>query len=148
MIIEISIAVIAVAFVILVIYLIVLTNALRRTLHQVDHTLVDVRKQLDEIGGQAKKVVEHTNQVSFDVKRKMESLDSVFHAIGQVGDILEHKTLAIKKDLSFERENKHTHVNFSEDHHKVSTYEFNKFADILELIGAGLRVWQKIKKRR
>lgn len=73
MIIEISVAVIAVAFVFLVIYLIVLTNSLRITLTQV-------------------------NEISQDLKKKSEAFNPLFNAINQTSQILERKATALKKD--------------------------------------------------
>lgn len=150
MIIEISVAVIAIAFVVLIIYLITIIRALRNTLGQVDQTLVEVRKQLSEVGGQAQKVMEHTNQMSFDLKRKVESFHPIFNAVNNAGEILEHKTSILKKDF----------FNFSSGKCDLSDESFEekkKFyqaqglttvATILELASIGLCLWQKLKKRR
>lgn len=127
MIIEISVAVIAAAFVILVIYLIVMTKAVRVTLNQTNQTLAE-----------AKKVLEHTGEVSLDVKNKMESLDSVFNTVANIGDILEIKTEEAKEfveDVAIEQERSY--------HRRVS-----QIGDILELAGLGFRLWQKLKRRR
>lgn len=99
MIIEISVAVIAIAFVILVIYLIVMIKSLHVTLGQVNQTLIEARKQLGEVGLQAQKVMEHTNQISFDLKHKVEAFTPIFNAVTNAGEILEHKTAALKKEF-------------------------------------------------
>jgi uncharacterized protein YoxC len=145
MIIEVSVAVVAVAFIVLVIYLILMLNALRVTLGQVDQTVVEVRKQLDEIGGQAQKAVEHANQVSFDLKRKMESLNSIFNSFSNIGEILEHKTFALKKEalVSSHKENKLSDI----DEQELRVREEINVTDILELVGIGIRLWQKLKNK-
>lgn len=71
--IEISVAVIAVAFVLLVLYLIILIRSLRVTLSQVDHLI-------HEING------------------KTESLTPFFNALNQTGQILEKKAANLKKN--------------------------------------------------
>ncbi|WP_068467947.1 DUF948 domain-containing protein [Candidatus Protochlamydia phocaeensis] len=151
MIIEISVAVIAAAFVVLVIYLIVMTKALRSMFGQVNHLIVDARKQLDDIGFEAKKAVEHTNEISADLKEKMESLDPLFKSVANVGEVLEYKTEELKQKaihsssipeavapalIPPQNERKHT------DKEDVIV------ADVLELAGLGIRLWQKLKKRR
>lgn len=137
MIIEISVALIALAFVALVIYLIVFLKAMRKTLVQVNHTLIDVRKTLDEVGGEASKIMKHTNQLSFDLKRKMESLDPMFTAFSNVGDYLEQKTFSLKRAIlpSGEKEEP------SEE--PISS----RASEVFDFINTSLRLWQKIKKR-
>lgn len=145
MVMEISVAIIAIAFVALVLYVIALIKALRVTLGQVNQTLVEVRKQLDEVGNEAKEVIEHTNQLSFDLKQKMESLDSLFKSVANIGDVLEHQTASLKKGSV---EAKHSSLDFTETEKKTPLPGLIKVADILELAGMGIRLWQKLKKRR
>ena len=99
MIIDISVAIIAAAVVVLVIALIYFIKALCRTLSQVNRTLIEARKQLEE-GGNAAKVIEHANQLSYDLKNKMEALDLIFNAFSNVGDFLEQKTFFLKRGTS------------------------------------------------
>jgi uncharacterized protein YoxC len=150
MIIEISVAVIAIAFVVLVIYLILLSKAIRVTLHQVNQTLVGVRQELEGINGQAQKVLEHTNEISFDLKRKSEALNPLFNALANVGEILEHKTYVLKKEAlaSSHEEGRSIKINSEEIGRLYQTHELTKVADILDLVGLGCRLWHKIKKRR
>jgi uncharacterized protein YoxC len=146
MILDISVAVIALAFVALVVYLIVLTKALRVTFSQVNQTLVEVRRQLGEVGGQAQKIMEHTNQISFDVKQKVEAFNPIFNAVAHAGEILEHKTSALKKEyLASSHEESHA-SHFSEEKKKTSQEQgIITIAAIFELAGVGMRLWQKLK---
>ncbi len=150
MIIEISVAIIALALVALVITVAILAKNFQQTLMQVNRTLVEVRKQLDDLGGQTSKIMDHTNHVSYDLKRKLESLDPIFNAFSNVGDYLAHKTFALKKDPvnSSHHEGKHSTVESSEFIEEQISQEPIKAGDILELVDIGIRLWQKIKKRR
>lgn len=139
MIIEICIAIIALAFVALVITVIVLAKGFQKTLVEVNQTLAEVRKELDGLGGKTSKVIEHTNQVSYDLKRKLESLDPIFNTLFNVGDFLEHKTFALRKEALAS-----THETLDE----TASQESIKAGDVLELMDIGIRLWQKIKKRR
>lgn len=138
MIIEISIALVAIAFAALVVYLILLIIALRKTLHQTDRTMVQVRKQLDELSPQAQKIIEHTNQLSFDIKRKMEALNPIFNALGNLGEMAEHKTFALKKKAPASEEDSLTE-------HELRSR--SPVADVLELAVIGTCLWQKLKNK-
>jgi uncharacterized protein YoxC len=148
MIIEISIAVIALAFVALVIYLITLFKSIRITLGQVNQTLVEARKQLGEIGGQAQKVMEHTNQISFDLKQKVDAFTPIFNAVSNAGEILDYKSSALKKEfLAASEENDLSDADLEKK--KIAQAPgLMTAAAILELAGIGMRLWQKLKKRR
>lgn len=150
MIIEISVAVIAIAFVALVIYLIIFITALKVTLGQVDQTLVEVREQINEIGSEAKKTIEQTNEVSADLKDKVAKLNSVFAAVANVGEFLEQKTFLLKREVisSSDEETPHEADHASTVGKEPSpARELFKVADILELAGMGVCLWQKLKKR-
>lgn len=135
MIIEISIAVIALAFVVLVIYLISAIKALRITLGQVNQTLAETRHQLGDLGGQTQKILEHTNQISFDLKQKVEAINPIFNAIGDAGEVFEHRAAQLKSELKASSELK--------EDEKLKAIEA-----IFELGGAGIKLWQKLRKRR
>jgi uncharacterized protein YoxC len=159
MIIEISVAIIALAFAALVIYLIAMIQTLRGLLGQVNHTLVHVRSQLDDMGGEAKKVIEHTNQMGADLQKKMEALNSVFKAVENVGDVLENKTASFKEESTAQALKSESVKVKSESiaaslasasakAEKPKDNELHRVADFLELVGLSIRLWQKLKKRR
>ena len=140
---DISIAVIALAFVALVIYLIVVIKSLRVTLGQVNQTLIEARKQMGELGVQAQKVMEHTNQISFDLRHKVEAFNPIFNAMNQAGQVLEHKATEFKKDfinlssLAIEDEEKKK---------KTQVRGWMTMAALFELAGIGVSLWKKLKK--
>ena len=141
MIIEISVAVIAAAFFILVIYLIVFIRALKVTLGQFNSTLSDVRRHLDEIGNEAKKA-------TFDVNNKMESLNSVFKAVSNIGDYLEQKSKSVKLEAEIcALKNEERTANKKAEYSRVNPV-FDHVASILELVGQSFRLWQDVNKRR
>lgn len=151
MIVDISVAVIALAFVFLVIYLISMIKAFRITLGQVDQTLVETRKRLDEVGTQAQKVMEHTNQISFDLKHKVEAFGPIFNAVNQAGQILEHKATAFKKDFLDATQDEMHHSSLAaeeEKKKKKQTKGVMIVAAILELAGMSVNLWEQLKKRR
>ncbi len=79
MIIDISVAVIAVAFLALAIYLIILMVRLRKTLAHVDEALIEAR------------------MLEIDLKNKMASLDPLFNSVENVGEVIESKTASFRE---------------------------------------------------
>lgn len=124
MILEISIAVIAVAFAALVIYLICLTVALRKTLGKINLTL-------DE----AKMAIQQTHLIEVDLRRKMESLDPIFNSVENIGDIIESKTSDYKELNCISQKSE-------EESDQIIV------ADLINLAGIGIRLWNKFSKRR
>ena len=147
MIIEISVALIALAFIFLVLYLILLTKALRQTLNQVNQTLVETRKQLHDIGSQA-------NDISADLKQKGAALNPIFNAVQQAGQILEHQSTVLKRNFvhSFQEEgDQEIDLELEERIEKKKRSSMSRFLTVgavLELAGIGINLWQKLKKRR
>lgn len=157
MIIEISVAVIALAFLVLVIYLVLLFSAVKQTLSQTNLLVNDVRKQLDDLSVEAKKTIEQTNQMGADLKHKMEALDPLFNSIANVGDVLEHKAESFRQRsarLNRVDERRAYSSPFFDDpdqeesNIRTKASESVIVAEILELASLGIRLWQKLKKRR
>lgn len=147
MIIEISVAVIAFAFVVLVIFLIVAIRALIVTSHKANELLFEVQKNLQNVGGQAAKAIEHTNQISYDLKRKMEALNPLFLSITNLGEVLESESNHFKKKKlhDFDRESEKSYLR-KLDKQEFRSQNLNNLAGFLEFAGLGIHLWQKIKK--
>lgn len=97
LIISISVACIAAAFVFLVIYLIKTLQAAKESLDQVRVTLAHLEGKVDEIAVETVQVMQHTKHVIADVEGKMQSLDSLFQSIGQVGESVHQLTTSVKQ---------------------------------------------------
>lgn len=142
MVIEISVAIIALAFVAFVIYIIAVIKALQVTLGEANQTLAAVRKQVDDIGIEAKKA-------SLDLNVKIESLTSVFNAISNIGDYLEQRTKSLKLEAEICALKNEAEASALESEAEDSrTRMINKVANILDLACQSFRLWQDIHKRR
>lgn len=133
--IEISLGVIAVAFVILVIFLVITLLSVRRTLQHLNKTLVTARHKIDEMSTESMKLIRNSNDISGDLQHKLLLLDSVFQAVSLVGD---H---AVDTARSFRPEKTET----AEDHNFKSK---NMFSDLTEWVATGIHLWHTIKKGR
>ncbi|MBS4163916.1 Uncharacterized protein PRO82_001224 [Candidatus Protochlamydia amoebophila] len=159
MVIEISVAAIAIAFIFLVIYLVCLCKSARVMLNQLNHLIIDVRQQLDGIKDEAKKTIENTNQISLDLKHKIEAFNSLFQSLANIGEALEYKAEAFRqKTLRFYngRVKEFLRSSFRNETSEELPFKKNRdespelplVAEILELASQGCRLWQNLKKRR
>ncbi|MBT2754418.1 DUF948 domain-containing protein [Mesobacillus foraminis] len=81
-----SAAVAAVAFLILAIYLAKTLKSLQSTLDSVAHTLTGLEKQLDGVTRETTVLLHKTNTLADDIQQKSESLNSVVSAVKDVGN--------------------------------------------------------------
>jgi uncharacterized protein YoxC len=80
-----SVALVAIAFFILVIYLSKTLKSLQRTLDSVSKTLGGLEKQIDGVTSETTLLLQKTNALADDLQRKSESLNSVVDKIKDVG---------------------------------------------------------------
>ncbi|WML47274.1 DUF948 domain-containing protein [Neobacillus sp. PS3-34] len=80
-----SVALIAVAFFVLVIYLSKTLKSLQKTLESVSKTLVGLEGQLDGVTRETTVLLHKTNTLADDIQRKSESLNTVVDAVKDVG---------------------------------------------------------------
>ncbi|WP_334076078.1 MULTISPECIES: DUF948 domain-containing protein [Paenibacillus] len=94
---ELSVALIAVAFTVLVIFLIKTLKAAEKSLDKTTQTLQEVQKTIDELSYEVKHVVRHANDLTGDLQHKMEQIDPVLESVKNVGEVLNEVTLAAKQ---------------------------------------------------
>lgn len=80
-----SAALIAIAFLVLVIYLCKTLKSLHITLDRVSSTLSGLEKQMDGVTSETTKLLHKTNALASDIQHKSESLNSVVDAVKEVG---------------------------------------------------------------
>ncbi|GAA0332853.1 DUF948 domain-containing protein [Bacillus carboniphilus] len=80
-----SIALIAVAFFILVIYVVKTLKSLQKTLDSVAHTLDGLEGQMRGVTSETTELLKKTNALAEDIQHKSENLNSVVVAVKDVG---------------------------------------------------------------
>ncbi|RKN85420.1 DUF948 domain-containing protein [Paenibacillus ginsengarvi] len=141
MIIQISVACIATAFIVLVVYLVAALQTARASLKQVNETLVHIDAKLDAVTGETVKLMQQTQQIADNVQGKMNSLDTLFHSIGQVGESVSEVTASVKQ-VSATVSNS---VRLAGD--KVNR-ERNTTAELMEWASLALHLWRKWQSRK
>lgn len=92
-----SAAVVAIAFLILVIYLVKTLTALQKTLNSVSHTLEDLEGQLQGITTETTELLHKTNELADDLKQKSENLNTAVMAVKDVGMSIQSFNTSIQK---------------------------------------------------
>ncbi|ANB62090.1 hypothetical protein GFC30_3105 (plasmid) [Anoxybacillus amylolyticus] len=84
-----SVALIAVAFFLLVIYLIKTLKTVQGTLQSLTKTIEGMEKQIQAIGTETAQLLHKTNAVVDDVQKKVESINVLFEAVKQIGSTVQ-----------------------------------------------------------
>ncbi|AZB41331.1 DUF948 domain-containing protein [Bacillus sp. FJAT-42376] len=92
-----SAAIAAVAFTILVVYLILTLRKVMTTLAETKKTLSDARTAVNGITEEAGELIHTANQISEDVKGKMKAVDPLIESAHDVGDIIHNVTTSVKR---------------------------------------------------
>ncbi|MCZ8519692.1 MULTISPECIES: DUF948 domain-containing protein [Paenibacillus] len=96
-IIEASVAIAAIAFVALVVFLIMTLRSVSALLTQTNGIMREIQQQVSGISAEATEVLRHTNEVTVDVRNKLHSIDSVVYSVKNVGDAVEEITSSLKQ---------------------------------------------------
>ncbi|MGO4531673.1 DUF948 domain-containing protein [Paenibacillus sp. 2TAF8] len=97
MIYQLSVALIAVAFAVLVFFLIRTLKSAQSSLDNVSQTLQEVQKTIDELSYEVKQTVRHANDITVDVQHKMKKIDPVMESVENLGEVLSEVTAAAKQ---------------------------------------------------
>ncbi|RFU68743.1 DUF948 domain-containing protein [Peribacillus saganii] len=92
-----SAAVAAVAFLILVIYLSKTLKSLQTTLESVAHTLTGLEKQMQGVSTETAQLLHKTNSLAEDLQKKSENLNTVVYAVKDVGTSIQKFNSSIQK---------------------------------------------------
>ncbi|WP_426449770.1 DUF948 domain-containing protein [Paenibacillus sp. S-38] len=96
-IIEASVAIAAIAFVALVVFLIMTLRSVSALLGQTNGIMREIQQQVSGLSAEATEVLRHTNEVTVDVRNKLHSIDSVVYSVKNVGDAVEEITSSLKQ---------------------------------------------------
>jgi|GEM_PF-1634975 uncharacterized protein YoxC len=116
MITDIVVGLIGIAFSLLVVFLIIALNRLRKLMRKADRVLIEVHHLLHILSEPSADLIQNTNELILDIKNKSEGLDVLFHPL---------------YDLKKEKSEKHKGLE--------------KTCSLLECIVTGIQLFSKIK---
>jgi Uncharacterized protein containing a divergent version of the methyl-accepting chemotaxis-like domain len=143
--IQIIIAVITVAFVILMFFLIQTIKALTATLDEVRSTVGELRTDVSQISGDVKEMIHHTNEMTLDVRTKLRSLDVVFATVHDIGQTLHSFTGVMKEtavSLAASVKSKQQEI-----HDSRQPRSSKMTSAITDGIVSSVRIWRKLKQQ-
>ena len=92
-----SVALIAVAFTVLVVYIMRVLKSLKGTVDNVALTLSGLEKQMQGITTESTELLQKTNALAGDIQRKSERLDSVVIAVEDIGTTVQQFNQSVKR---------------------------------------------------
>ncbi|MEH7226399.1 DUF948 domain-containing protein [Bacillus sp. JJ1566] len=134
LIVYISVAVVAVAFLILVIYLSRTLRSLQITLDNVAGTLSGLEKQMEGVTSETTELLHKTNKLAEDIQQKSESLNTVVNAVKDVG-------------TSLQRFNKSV-GNVTEEVAVQLEKNKTKISQVVQVGNAVIEIWDKWKDKK
>lgn len=103
MVIQISVAVAAIAFAGLAAYLILTLRKGMTTLAETNKTLAEVRSAVHGLTQEASGLIRNANQVTRDVKGKMQTIDPLFESAHDVGEVIQTVTESVKRAAGIQK---------------------------------------------
>ncbi|GAA0379905.1 DUF948 domain-containing protein [Bacillus horti] len=138
----ISVAIIAIAFAALVIFLIKTLTSVRNTLDQVNQTMLEMKGQVDNLSTEATELIRSTNEITADIKNKTQKLDGIFHSIEDLGVASQQMTASIKQVSTTisSRVKQMTEV--------PPQGKTDKLSEMFKYVTAGVKLWQSWQERK
>jgi len=136
---QISIAVIAIAFLVLLYSLIQTLKVLRGTLDEMKQTIGSLRTEVTQISVEVKEAIHNTNAMTLDVRTKLSSLDVLFASVNDLGHALRSFTGAAKESAA-------SVVASIKGESKKPAGEPSLISTIYDGAISTIRIWNKVKK--
>lgn len=138
MLIQISVAVIAVAFVALAVYAVTALRSVRDSLQQASHSIAELEKHMEQVSGETVKLLSSTNQLTEDLNRKLKHVDTFFESVGDVGQAVQQVASSVKQVSATVTNSVTGSVQKS-----VHTHQ-SKIDEAMMWAKAAMTLWQKI----
>ncbi|WP_068775464.1 DUF948 domain-containing protein [Paenibacillus sp. FJAT-26967] len=139
---QISVALIAIAFVVLVVFLVKTLRSVTELVAQTNQTIQQVQQQLTVVSQEANELIRHTNEVSVDVRNKLQALDKTFYTIKNVGDVVNEISTSVRQ----------TSATVTSSMRNKVEKELNSPKSIVNriapLVPVALDMWKRIKQVR
>ncbi|MFF2090228.1 DUF948 domain-containing protein [Paenibacillus sp. NPDC058174] len=146
--IQICVAVIAVAFIILMYSVIQTMKVLKATLDELRLTVGQLRTDVSQITVDVKEMIHNTNAMTLDVRGKLSALDVVFTTVNDIGQALHSFTGVIKQSAasvvsSIKADDRPAALESGRERQDTS---HSLASAVIDGVSSSLRIWNKIKK--
>lgn len=134
-----SVLLIALAFIVLVFYLVQTLNTAKASLEETSRTLNKMQEKLDQLSQEMLGVIENSNHITTDVKQKLASVNQLFESAKHTGEVVDQVTTSVKQVSASVARSVQENVDDALKNNK------NRITDVLGWVSAGMMVWQKWK---
>lgn len=141
MVLEICAIAAVVIFAALVIWLILTLQTARKFMVKTEETLVGLSSQVNAVSKEVIEILHTTQGLTQDIQAKAHALDSLFHSVKDVGETVQMATGSVKRIVR-------TAVQTASSIEQSAQEQQGKFAQVGEVIGASLKLWQSFKSHR
>jgi uncharacterized protein YoxC len=139
---QISVAAIAIAFVVLVVYLIRTLKSLTVLIENTNQTLTRVEQQVGAVTSDTTELIQHAKEIVVDVQGKIKKMDSTFSSLKQSGEAAKEVTLSVRQVSS-------ALAQFIHSRRKPEPATWvDHMTDMIKAVPIVLDVWNKLKKSR
>lgn len=141
LIIQISVAVIAIAVVVLVYYLVQTLKSAKSSMEQVNITLAAVQQQLEETGKESNILLRNTQLITEDVQHKLAATDKIFSSVQHIGEAVQEVSNSVKQVSATVTRSMHGVGN------SVNKNQ-SKIQNVVELATSGYHLFNSLKTRK
>ena len=135
---DIAYLVAAIVFLLFVIFLAKFLYTASKTLQKTTDTLQEIQRQINDLNHWPRDLISHANEISCDIKKKLNHLDPLFRVVSNLGEKLEITT-HIDKKIVICRVCKEKLYNYEEP-------EESTVMQSVQLALKAVRLWQNLKQ--
>lgn len=145
--IQVSVVIIALAFVILMYSIIQTMKVLKAAIDEIRLTVGQLRSDVSQITVDVKEAIHNTNAMTLDARAKLSSLDVLFTTVNDIGQTIHSFTGAAKQTAAslvttIKKDNSRT----AKDESCKKAADSGMASAIIDGVISSLRIWRKIKK--
>ncbi len=137
--IQIGIVIIAIGFIILMYSIVQTMKVLKAAIEEMQLMIGQVRVDVSHISDDIKKAIHNTNEMTMDIRTKLNSLDSVFGAADDIGRTVQVFTGIAKESAA------QLAVTVEEQQNPNHQNEQKLTSAIIDGVMSTLRIWKKVK---
>lgn len=145
---QISVAIIAIAFVCAVYFIVQTLKVLKSTLEELRSTIGKVTTDVTQVTDEVRLIIHQTNAVTMDVREKLDTLDGLFQTVGDLGDAAHTLTSAAKQtaaSIAAANQSEQLTAVSKESRAKGGKSDHKVMMAIVDGIASSLRIWKKLK---
>lgn len=137
--IEISVLLIALAFIVLVVYVVQALRSAKTSLEETNRTLSQVQDKLEQLSQETMQLLQNTTHITSDIKQKLAAVDKLFESAKQAGEAVHQVTSSAKQVSASVVRTVNENVEDALKNNK------NRIADVMQWASMGLVLWHKWK---